>query len=221
MHGPKRKALGALRCSGPPRDGGRRIGASADLARPSGTLYSSAMSRYCRPVADGAEVVGVVIALSCFSFRCRWPVVAAAWAAGPMRASAPTTARAARSEAERAERGAGQMRPCTPLTSAPAPRESAVQACTAPRRARRPVLANTQAPSHADPRTATLHARAELRPKAFFSFGPCTARFLFGQDRKENGGCIPLDKPLAGAQTPRGRRPAALYNSLRSDRPAR
>ena len=26
----------------------------------------------CRPVADGAEIVGVVIALRCFSFRCRW-----------------------------------------------------------------------------------------------------------------------------------------------------
>ena len=40
----KEKSVGALRCSGPPRDGGRRIGASADLARPSGTLCSSAIS---------------------------------------------------------------------------------------------------------------------------------------------------------------------------------
>ena len=41
----KRKGrLGALRCSGPPRDGGRRIGASADLALPSGTLWPSARS---------------------------------------------------------------------------------------------------------------------------------------------------------------------------------
>ena len=44
-----------------------------------------------------------------------------------MRASAPTSARAARSEAERAERGAGQMRSCSPLPSAPAPRESAIK----------------------------------------------------------------------------------------------
>ena len=42
----KEKSVGALRCSGPPRDGGRRIGASADLARPSGTLYSSATVSY-------------------------------------------------------------------------------------------------------------------------------------------------------------------------------
>ena len=41
----KRKdRLGALRCSGPPRDGGRRIGACSDLGWPSGTLGSSARS---------------------------------------------------------------------------------------------------------------------------------------------------------------------------------
>ena len=38
------------------------------------------------------------------------------------------------------------------------------QVCTALRRARRGAIANPQAPSHADPRTATLHARAKLRP---------------------------------------------------------
>ena len=62
---------------------------------------------------------------SSFSFRCRWPVVDESLRSGPMRASASTNARAARSEAERAEREAGQMRPCTPLTSASTPRESA------------------------------------------------------------------------------------------------
>ena len=41
----KRKGrLGALRCSGPPRDGGRRIGACSDLGLPSGTLGPSARS---------------------------------------------------------------------------------------------------------------------------------------------------------------------------------
>ena len=55
----------------------------------------------------------------CADFRCRWPVVDESLRSGPMRASASTTARAARSEAERAEREAGQMRSCTPTTSAP------------------------------------------------------------------------------------------------------
>ena len=40
--------------------------------------------------------------------------------------------------------------------------------CTALRRARRGAIANPQAPSHTDPRTATLHARAKLRPKRLF-----------------------------------------------------
>ena len=79
----------------------------------------------CRPVADGAEVVGVVIALSLLLFSLPLAAPRGNWRSGPIKASAPTTARAARSEAERAERGAGQMRPCTPLTSASTPRESA------------------------------------------------------------------------------------------------
>ena len=29
--------------------------------------------RYCRPVADGAEVIGVVVGWTSSSFRCRWP----------------------------------------------------------------------------------------------------------------------------------------------------
>ena len=53
---------------------------------------------------------------------------AAAWA----NTTAPTPAGGARSEAERAERGAGQMRSCNPLTSAPAPRESAVNSLRHP-----------------------------------------------------------------------------------------
>ena len=30
----------------------------------------------CRPVADGADLIGVVIVLNCFSLRCRWPPLA-------------------------------------------------------------------------------------------------------------------------------------------------
>ena len=39
----RKNRLGALRCSGPPRDGGRRIGACSDFAWPSGTLSPSAI----------------------------------------------------------------------------------------------------------------------------------------------------------------------------------
>ena len=43
---------------------------------------------------------------------------------------------------------------------------------------------------YAGPRTATLHECAKLRQKAAFSFGPCTARFLFHKREKKMGGCI-------------------------------
>ena len=67
------------------------------------------------------------------------------------------------------------------------------QVCTAPCRARSPVLANTQAPSHADPRTATLHARAKLRPKAIFSLPPGAAHSLFVKNKKRMGGASPVE----------------------------
>ena len=73
----------------------------------------------------------------CFSFRCRWPVVDESLRSGPMRASASTNARAARSEAERAEREAGQMRSCTPTTSAPSATGRQLQTCRREKRARR------------------------------------------------------------------------------------
>ena len=65
----KEKSVGALRCSGPPRDGGRRIGASADLGWPSGTLQSSARS--VLPSRGGwcGGRRGARTHLSCFSFR--------------------------------------------------------------------------------------------------------------------------------------------------------
>ena len=59
---------------------------------------------------------------------------------------------------------------------------------------------------YADPRRAR-RATAPERAQAAFSFGPCTARFLFGQDRKENGGCIPAGQ--APWREPDPPRPAA------------
>ena len=65
----RKRRFDALRCSGPPRDGGRRIGACSDLGLPSGTLgYSASLqlpSRggWCRP-RRGARTH-----LTSFSFR--------------------------------------------------------------------------------------------------------------------------------------------------------
>ena len=124
----KEKSVGALRCSGPPRDGGRRIGASADLARPSGTLYSSAIS----PTAVPWRIVRRSSGWSSHGAASLFAAASCPARELPIKASAPTTARAARSEAERAERGAGQMRPCTPTQDVPAPRESAFKSIPHP-----------------------------------------------------------------------------------------
>ena len=67
----KKRAPGALRCSGPPRDGGRRIGASADFAWPSGTLCSSAIPVVTDPWRMVRRLSGWLSYCLCFSFRCR------------------------------------------------------------------------------------------------------------------------------------------------------
>ena len=146
----------------------------------------------CRPVADGAEIVGVVIALRCFSFRCRWLPPRGNWRSGPIKASAPTTARATRSEAERAERGAGQMRPCTPLTSASTPRESAFKPVPHPAA---PVGQSSQTRRHhLTPTPYSNFARTcKVATKSVFSLTPGAARSLFGADKKRMGGASPVE----------------------------
>ena len=183
----KRKNASAGR-SAPAQTSCRRRGKAGSPLRQSGTET---------PGPWGNLWPGEVRDTSSFSFRCRWPVVDESCSIG--QATAPTPARAARSEAERAERGANQMRPCTPMTAAPSAtgrqlqKSQKAQACpkASPNRSRH---------RYADPRRAEGHCTgARLAP---FSFGPCTARFLFGQDRKENGGCIPLDQPPCGSRIP-------------------
>ena len=75
----KRKGrLGALRCSGPPRDGGRRIGACSDFAWPSGTLFSSAgailpsRGGWCRG-QRGARAHLTSFSFRAFRFATRFP----------------------------------------------------------------------------------------------------------------------------------------------------
>ena len=65
----EKKALSALQCSGPPRDGGRRIGASADLGWPSGTRGPSASLQLPSRGGWCGGQRGARTHLSCFSFR--------------------------------------------------------------------------------------------------------------------------------------------------------
>ena len=101
------------------RNGGRRIGACADFASPSGTLFSSTRSilpsrgGWCGGCRGGRRIASAPI------FAAAGLAVDGSWCGGRMWASArkhkpPRPHRAARSEAERAERGAVQMRSCTP-----------------------------------------------------------------------------------------------------------
>ena len=64
---------------------------------------------------------------------------------------------------------------------------------------------------YADPRRAEGHCTG-ARPSGLF-FWTVHGPFSFPQDGKENGGCIPLDKPPAGAETPVAavRRPISCY----------
>ena len=192
----KRKdRLDALRrSSSPPRDGGRRIGASADFGLPSGTLSSSAISGTAVPWRMVRRSSGWLSHCLCFSFRCRWPSRAGTGATGgcghPPESINPTTTRVARSEAERAERGAGQMRPCTPTQGAPAPRESAFKSIPHPAAPVGGAIADPQAPSHADPVQQLCTRGAKLRPKRLFSYTG-RRRSLLGKTKKRMGAHLP------------------------------
>ena len=134
---------------------------------------------------------------SLFAAAGRWLMRAAAWA----NTTTSTTARAARSEAERAEREAGQMRSCNPMPSAPAPRESTVKSLRHPAA---PVVQSSQTRRH--PLTPTLaqqlctHVQSCDQSGLFFwtVHGP----FSFPQDGKENGGVHPRWTSPLREQTP-------------------
>ena len=115
------------------------------------------------------------------------------------------------------KRGAGQIPPCTPTQDIPAPRESAPQIFASPRRARQPSAENTQAPSHADPRTATLHERAKLLPKALFLLHRARRVLFLALTKREWGAHPRWTSPPAGTESPEAaaRRPNRFPESLR------
>ena len=116
---------------------GGSVCASADLLPPAGESW-----HFLVEVRDGnARPLGKsfgpgksgIHAAPIFAAAGRWLMRVAAW--GKAIASANT--RAARSEAERAERGAGQIRPCSPMTSAPSATGRQYRPRRRPKRARR------------------------------------------------------------------------------------
>ena len=113
-----------LRKRRPPTAGGGR------LAVPCG---SQGRKRAVLGESFGPGKLGIHPA-SLFAAAGGWSMKVAAW----VNATVSTTARAARSEAERAEREAGQMRPCNPTTWAPSATGRQYRSRRRPKRARRP-----------------------------------------------------------------------------------
>ena len=96
----------------------------------------------------------------------------------------------------------------TPTTSAPSATGRQLQTCRREKRARR----QAKIGACTDPPTpvARRRERAGARLSGLF-FWTVHSPFSFPQEGKENGGCIPLDQPPAGAEVPvaAGRRPVS------------
>ena len=121
----------------------------------------------------------------------------------PIKASAPTTARAARSEAERAERGAGQMRPCTPIFVGTAPRESVFK--SAPYSAA-PVGKPSQPRRHHLTPTPVQQLCTHVQScdqKRFFLFHRARRILFLSRTKREWGAHPPWKRPPGGSQSPR------------------
>ena len=107
----------------------------------------------------------------------------------------------------------------TPTTSAPSATGRQLQTCRREKRARR----QAKIGACTDPPTpvARRRERAGARLSGLF-FWTVHGPFSFPQEGKENGGCIPLDQPPVGAESPvaAGRRPIPCYprTSLRPSR---
>ena len=107
----------------------------------------------------------------------------------------------------------------TPTTSAPSATGRQLQTCRREKRARR--QAKIGACTDPPPPVAQRRERAGARLSGLF-FWTVHGLFSFPQEGKENGGCIPLDQPPAGAESPMAavRRPAFGMPCLTSKSPA-
>ena len=128
-----------------------------------------------------------------------------------------TSSRQPPSQRQRKEKHLNAM--TTPTISAPSATGRQLQTCRREKRARR----QAKIGACTDPPTpvARRRERAGARLSGLF-FWTVHGPFSFPQEGKENGGCIPLDQPPAGAESPvaAGRRPIPCYprTSLRPSR---
>ena len=212
----RKRRLGALRCSGPPRVRGSAYRCKRRFCLAVGHARVFCDFCNCRPVADGAEGVGVVVALNCFSLRCRWPVVDGSRGSGPMWASAPMgTPTAFCLVWYKPLQLPGQR-----VAERNARKEELVKCVLAARCCRHPRRGNPLSNPHRTPprpsdsprkpagtisRRPPYSAEARRRrsaTKAIFSLPPCAAHSLFVKTKKRMGGAPPWDTPSAGAASP-------------------
>ena len=196
-----------LRQRRPPAAGGGR------LAVPCG---SQGRKRAVLGESFGPGKLGIHPA-SLFAAAGEWSMKVAAW----VNATVSTTARAARSEAERAEREAGQMRPCNPTTWAPSATGRQYRPGRRPKRARRQgqigACTDTPTPVSTEARTRrrapksglffwTVHGPLSFRPRPKRKWGvhpagpaPCGSRISPG--RRHGGSSIPYGGYIARLST--------------------
>ena len=136
---------------------------------------------------------------SLFAAAGGWSMKVAAW----VNATVSTTARAARSEAERAERGAVQMRPCTPTRLEPPPRDGSADFAeenSVPEGQPK----SEQAPIRRPPsRGGPLHRSAPKRP---FLLDRARPVFFSAKTEKKMGGASCMDHAPCGSRVSPGRR---------------
>ena len=186
----KKRALGALQCSGPPRATGVDVSVQAPIWPGLQARYNLLPGRYCRPVADGAQVVGVVVALSCFSFRCRWPPLAGIGATGGC-GHPPLQSRRGPNPSVGADALIGPLqKPHQPPASGSENRRGMYprlpRAKGLPKGSAFPSLtaARDRQPSPAGGRRSAL---AQTDPPNIFSFPPGAAHFLFDVSKRKWG----------------------------------
>ena len=183
------------------RDGGRRIGASADLGWPSGTLSSSARSvlpsrgGWCGG-QRGARTHLTSVSFRAFRFATRYPGGRGGlyrradegvrpYNRGdgfryPRRGRCPhrPVAEATSTTGQRQRKSAQRVSQTSPGQRIPQGQRVSVPDCRA-------------GPPTIPRRRQEVCACADRPAEAFFSFGPCTARFLFGKTEKKMGGALP------------------------------
>ena len=176
VHGPKEKGAGRAPVQWPSaRDGGRRIGASADLGLPSGTLFSSAKSALPSRGGLCGGQRGARTHLTSFSFRAfrfatRCPGGRRGCCVGPCCSSHQPPASGSEKRS--------WMYPRPPRAGG-FPKGRAFPSLTA---------ARDRQPSPAGGRRSAL---ARTDPPNIFSFPPGAAHFLFDVSKRKWGAHLP------------------------------